>query len=388
MNKLPSILYLHDRYVRDWEELLSLLNDKKLIQQEQFKQSLLAYIQDGLLENWLRERGKDFKIDKSKIEDSALYQSVLEQLTGKKIEIQKSDFNKVCESVEVKINDNVINDGGYFSFINSQENILSITLVSKTLCNESFNIELIDSTNNKLLKEEHVNWSDMTKGKEKEISFKIKTAVNLKLQIEGNIYGQYYLSSNCSGNIGGHGYVDLGLASGTKWATCYIGAKKPSEEGDYFAWGEIKPKKTFSKENYKVGKNILTDYDFLFKKILVSEKNVDAATVNWGEEWKMPTEEQIEELKEGCTWERTKNFEGTGIAGMIGTSKKNHNSIFFPKAKIMMENSNLSTYYNGAFWSSSQYDYYSAYCFSLDNPVNILHLSCYVGLSIRAVLSK
>ena len=51
--------------------------------------------------------------------------------------------------------------------------------------------------------------------------------------------------------IDGHEYVDLGLPSGTLWATCNVGASKPEEYGDYFAWGETKPKDDYSWETYK-----------------------------------------------------------------------------------------------------------------------------------------
>lgn len=110
-----------------------------------------------------------------------------------------------------------------------------------------------------------------------------------------------------SGSYGGHDYVDLGLPSGTLWATCNVGALKPEEYGDHFAWGETKPKqgycwssyfdiidegwglnKAFKKYNYDSGK---TELDLAN----------DAAYVNWGSGWRMPSRVQQNELMTKCT---------------------------------------------------------------------------------------
>ena len=105
-------------------------------------------------------------------------------------------------------------------------------------------------------------------------------------------------------------YVDLGLPSGTLWATRNIGANSPEESGDYFAWGETEPKEEYYMSNYK-----WYDYDNeLYTKYctdsgygMIDDKELeprdDAAWANWGPSWRMPSLEQLRELKEKCSWE-------------------------------------------------------------------------------------
>ena len=109
-------------------------------------------------------------------------------------------------------------------------------------------------------------------------------------------------------------YVDLGLS--VKWATCNVGATKPEEYGDYFAWGEVEPKNNYSLSTYKYcngTNNSMTKYsakndvnrgEFYDNKIVLGPED-DAATVNWGGEWRMPTKEEQDELRNKCTWEWT-----------------------------------------------------------------------------------
>ena len=138
----------------------------------------------------------------------------------------------------------------------------------------------------------------------------------------------------------GHEYVDLGLPSGLLWATCNVGATKPTETGDYFAWGETDPKAEYELENYK-WMNPETEEVLKYcvdekfgsvdgKSELDSED--DAAIANWGGEWRMPTDDEMKEMVDGCYWEWTDNFEGSGMAGRVGISKKNGNAIFLPAA--------------------------------------------------------
>ena len=92
-----------------------------------------------------------------------------------------------------------------------------------------------------------------------------------------------------------HEYIDLGLPSGLKWATCNIGANAPEEVGDYFAWGEIKPKDKYTEENsLTYTKNIATSKNRLWN--ISGKPKYDAATANWGKEWRMPTKDEMLEL--------------------------------------------------------------------------------------------
>ena len=120
--------------------------------------------------------------------------------------------------------------------------------------------------------------------------------------------------------INGHEYVDLGLPSGLKWATCNIGANKPEEYGDYFAWGEVVSKKKYSLLNYKVSLGL--------RMREISGTQYDAARYNWGGSWRLPSKLDFQELINICTINRTNQNgkEGYKITGPNG------NYIFFPVA--------------------------------------------------------
>ncbi|MBR6375370.1 MAG: hypothetical protein IKR91_03965 [Alloprevotella sp.] len=137
--------------------------------------------------------------------------------------------------------------------------------------------------------------------------------------------------------------VDLGLPSGTLWADRNVGAEAPEEYGDYFAWGETEPKSDYSWSTYKYGK----DEDELTKYCSKSSYGKDgytdsytellpeddAASVNWGGNWRMPSFEQIKELYNNTdnTW--VDDFEGTGVSGRKFTNKKDSSKfIFLPAA--------------------------------------------------------
>ncbi len=151
-----------------------------------------------------------------------------------------------------------------------------------------------------------------------------------------------------NGIYNGHAYVDLGLPSGTLWATCNVGAKKPEEYGDYFAWGETEAKEKYNWSTYKYCNgyyNTLTKYCNMsyygyngFSDNLTSlEPSDDAATANWGDGWCMPTMDQWNELVDntGSRW-ATQN----GVYGRFFTAL-NGNSLFLPAAGSYYEGSEL-----------------------------------------------
>ena len=136
----------------------------------------------------------------------------------------------------------------------------------------------------------------------------------------------------------GHEYVDLGLS--VKWATCNVGATKPEEYGDYFAWGETQPKSTYDWSTYKYcngSHTTLTKYCTTSSYGTVDNKTTldlsdDAARANWGGSWRMPTDAELTELREQCTWIWTTQ---NGVYGYKVTSKKSgytNKSIFLPAA--------------------------------------------------------
>lgn len=122
--------------------------------------------------------------------------------------------------------------------------------------------------------------------------------------------------------------VDLGLS--VYWCSCNVGAEAPEEYGDYFAWGETKAKSSYTKANYSYydsNTNVFTD---IGDNICGTE--YDAATVNLGSDWRMPTKTEIQELLTQCTWEWTQI---NGINGYVVTGP-NNNSIFLPAAGCVL----------------------------------------------------
>lgn len=149
-------------------------------------------------------------------------------------------------------------------------------------------------------------------------------------------------SLSVSGSYNGHDYVDLGLPSGTLWATCNVGADKPEEYGNYYAWGETSPKtsNTYNWSSYKYANgdyNKLTKYcnnsdygDSGFTDNLTElQSGDDPATSNWGSGWQTPSKTQWDELLSNTTRKWTAK---NGAKGRIFTSKKNGQSIFLPAA--------------------------------------------------------
>lgn len=205
-----------------------------------------------------------------------------------------------------------------------------------------------------------------------------------------------------SGNVGGHDYVDLGLPSGTLWATCNVGATKPTEYGDLFAWGETSTKETFTFENYKFFKpkgydiEEITKYNTKSRYVTVDNKTVldsqdDAVVVNWCGSWRMPTEEEMQELVDGCEWKWADNYEGSGVAGQIGKSKHNDNTIFFPAAGYgVADGREYKDRYGRSFSSSLSSGYpFSAcsLCFH-SGDIRICYEIRSLGCSVRAVYPK
>lgn len=127
--------------------------------------------------------------------------------------------------------------------------------------------------------------------------------------------------------INGHKFVDLGLPSGTLWADRNIGADSPYDVGDYFAWGEVFTKTTYSKDNYKYGgSSKYTKYNSEDGKTILDAAD-DAATVNWGSRCRMPTFQECQELTHKCNWTWQSNYNGSAGYLVIGPNGK---SIFFP----------------------------------------------------------
>ena len=158
--------------------------------------------------------------------------------------------------------------------------------------------------------------------------------------------------------------VDLGLS--VKWASCNLGAILPEDSGDYFAWGEVEPKTTYSWQSYTWSAG---DSDFLtkycptnLKQYWTKDKSVpdgktklelsdDAARQKLGGSWRMPTKAEFEELIKDCNWRKGSC---RGRNGYYVEGKQNHGRIFLPvtgyygKKPMRLEDLN-----KGYYWTSS-----------------------------------
>ena len=192
-------------------------------------------------------------------------------------------------------------------------------------------------------------------------------------------------------------YVDLGLPSGIKWADRNVGASKPWEFGDYFAWGETEPKERYHQETYKYCSYYdYYGYGYHLTKYCTNGNNGttvdnktileaadDAAYIHWGGEWRMPTKEERDELYENCSWEWTTQ---NGVEGYKLTSKKNGNSIFLLLAGCI-DDTWTNSYY-AFYWTSSLNieDNWNAYDINFTKYQYLLHDDVrYYGRSIRPV---
>ena len=165
---------------------------------------------------------------------------------------------------------------------------------------------------------------------------------------------------NGGNSLNGHEYVDLGLPSGTLWATCNVGATTPEGYGDYFAWGETTPKDTYNWSTYQYcngSYNTLTKYctdsgygyNGFTDNLTTLLPEDDAATANWGSGWRMPTQEEWQELLDNTTDTWTKQ---NGVNGRLFTAS-NGNSLFLPAAGNRWDDELYNAGSYGFYWSSS-----------------------------------
>ena len=224
------------------------------------------------------------------------------------------------------------------------------------------------------------------------------------------------------GNIGGGGsggetpgggdtpsmedYVDLGLPSGIKWATKNLGASKPSDYGDYYAWGETATKADYSWATYKWMQTGQSDWKHITKYTFPDGKTEgiwyapdgtfigdgkftldaadDAATVKLGSPWRMPTSDEIKELLDNCTWTWTTQ---DGING-CEVKGPNGNSIFLPAAGRREDSELIDAGSWGVCWSSSLSSAYSDRALSLyfdSDGHDWYYNSRYLGFTVRPV---
>ena len=203
--------------------------------------------------------------------------------------------------------------------------------------------------------------------------------------------------NNGGGTYNGYEYVDLGLPSGTLWATVNVGADMPEGYGHYFAWGETQPKDCYDWDSYvycdntygrltKYCSDPIYGYEGFTDDLTTLLPDDDAATATWGNGWRMPTKEEWEELYENTTitW-----ITQDGVNGMLFTAA-NGNSMFLPTAGVQMANHILGVGYCCYYWSNSLY---------LESPLSAWGFlgssTCIIGghgriggMSVRAVRSE
>ena len=173
----------------------------------------------------------------------------------------------------------------------------------------------------------------------------------------------------------GHEYADLGLPSGTLWATMYIGATSPEGYGEFFAWGETTSKSSFTSSNYKYTGTSST-----------LPLNNDAANVIWGGNWRMPTQEEVQELIDNCTWN---SFTITYTEKRVyqAKSKINGNSIYLLCGGLNDGTGVINTTHV-YIWTNSNSVTGKAIGFTTNNGRQLCDQNKYYGLCIRPVFNK
>lgn len=190
--------------------------------------------------------------------------------------------------------------------------------------------------------------------------------------------------------INGHEFVDLGLPSGTLWATQNMGATSTNDAGSYYAWGEIQAKTSFNWSNYSLcggsetalkKYNFSSDYGPTIDNLYELVPEDDAAHVLWGALWQMPTREQALELRSKCTW-----VKDDSRGGYIATGP-NGNSVFFPFGGYFTDKGLVLQGVGGYFWSSTLSDAraYNAFCMQCGQSSFNLYMTRAYGLPIRPV---
>ena len=182
-------------------------------------------------------------------------------------------------------------------------------------------------------------------------------------------------------------HVDLGLPSGTLWATCNVGATSPEQAGLYFAFGETTG---YTAEQVKNGECSFDDD--LYKTVKISGNltlEQDAANHYMGGKWRMPTYDDWQELFDYCDDAWTYDYNSTGVAGCIFTSKINGNSVFFPAAGYCYYSSVYNVGSEGEYWSASCAMLLNAWFISFHSGgVGVNHYYKWYGHPVRGVRKK
>lgn len=192
-------------------------------------------------------------------------------------------------------------------------------------------------------------------------------------------------------------YVDLGLPSGILWAKCNIGADTETDAGLYFQWGDTRGytadqvgvDKIFNWDNYTFGtRDNLTKYNST-DGLTTLQLADDAAYANMGEDWRMPTKEEYQELIDNTISEWVTDYNGTGVSGRLFAGT-NGNALFLPAVGIAFDDM-IFLSYSGSYWTASLNQEYAFESYNLyiiggeDEDLDIYSINRFIGFSIRGV---
>ena len=174
------------------------------------------------------------------------------------------------------------------------------------------------------------------------------------------------LKNICPDNNHPHA-IDLGLPSGTKWCCCNVGTSTPDRYGGYYAWGETSEKSVYNVYNWDTYAYYNSNTGIINIGSDIAGTSYDAATVNMGAPWRMPSLAQIKELKNSCSHQWTQQ---NGVKGILVTGR-NGGQIFLPAAGFRWGDELGCPGCNGGYWSSSLYPGYnsSAYCILFNSDI-------------------
>ena len=185
----------------------------------------------------------------------------------------------------------------------------------------------------------------------------------------------------------GYKYVDLGLPSGLKWATCNVGASSSEQAGLYFAWGETigytaddvtSGVRSFTQDEYNAGPAASISTNLTLEQ--------DAAHIHMGGKWRMPTPAEFQELLDNCNVVWTDNYNGTGVAGRVFTSKVNENLVFFPATGYCYNSSVDGVGSHCGYWSASWFSSSGVWGLYFDSGIQKIGSGpAYFGFSVRGV---
>lgn len=355
---------------------------------------VLAAVRDGAVTEWLR-KGSDIEremaielcqkeLTHDKIKDHALLNMVKTIICKKVVEpIDIADFGIIVTDVlyvgtdgkkKPIIGDRILDYG-------TGKAKLFVSLKSRKAINVDVEIVLIVNSEEGKIHRELSERMDMSESDEKAflLSFSIDIVKGYEYKL-ALIASQYTLASFSLVNkqlLNGHDYVDLGLPSGTMWATCNIGATKPEESGKYYAWGETNNKANFDIDSYIVPQ----------QNDLTLKKNNDVASVEWGKKWRMPTRDEFLEIKDNCDWAWCIY---NGVPGYKVSSKNKSTSIFLPSVGVSFKNQIVMNKEWGAYWSSnsSEINGNAVSLFFRKDNLSVNDYEASYGLSVRAVFNS